>query len=184
MSVITPRACARGKAIGLSASLVPRPGDETSQSPDPSPFFWGGVWGRDYLSACRCCRRRRHENRQISSSAYCKHNQSVASNPGSLSGEGKVSLGSRLNQSVDIGEKLIYTGFELLKQGVVTYIPAPATGIKVRSSGQAIILETIKRSRRSLALLKSRSRWVLSLTPPTPPPTPGWQSTVKALLAV
>ena len=52
-------------------------------------------------------------------------------------------------------------------QGVVTYIPVvltPATGIKVRSliSGQAVKLEMIKRSRRPFALLKSRSRWVLS----------------------
>ena len=70
-----------------------------------------------------------------------------------------------------------------IHQGVVTYIPVvltPATGIKVRSSGQAIKLETIKQSRCSFALLKSRSRWVLSLTPPTP----GCQSTVKALLVV
>ena len=62
-----------------------------------------------------------------------------------------------------------------IPQGVVTYynIPAvltPATGIKVRSSGQAIKLETIKRSRCSFAPLKSRSRWVLSLTPPMPHP--------------
>ena len=56
-----------------------------------------------------------------------------------------------------------------------SHIPAvltPATGIKVRSSGQAIKLETIKRSRCPFALLKSRSRWVLSLTPPTPHPPP------------
>ena len=61
------------------------------------------------------------------------------------------------------------------KQGVVTNILdvlTPATGIKVRSSGQAIKLETIKRSRRSFALLKSKSRRVLSLTPPTPHPLP------------
>ena len=72
-------------------------------------------------------------------------------------------------------------------QGVVMYKPAvltPATGIKVRSSSQAVKLGTIKRSRCSFALLKSRSRWVLSFDSTHTPPTPGWQSRVDALLAV
>jgi hypothetical protein len=53
---------------------------------------------------------------------------------------------------------------------VVTYIPAvltPGTGIKVRSGGQAVKSEMIKRSRRPFALIISRSS---PLTPPTPRP--------------
>ena len=50
-------------------------------------------------------------------------------------------------------------------QGVVTYIPAvltPTTRIKARSSGQAIKLKMIKRSRCLFCTAQSRSRWVLS----------------------
>ena len=48
---------------------------------------------------------------------------------------------------------------------MVTFLSAVlmlATGIKVRSRGQAIKLEMIKRSRRPFTLLKSRSRRLLS----------------------
>ena len=65
------------------------------------------------------------------------------------------------------------------------YTPAvltPMTGIKGRSSGQAAKL--VKRSRRPFALLKSRSRWVLSFDSTHTLPTPNWQSRVKALLAM
>ena len=76
----------------------------------------------------------------------------------------------------------------IILQGVVTYIPAvltPATGIKVGSSGQAVKLEMIKRSRCPFALLNQlRSRWVLSYDSTYTPPTSGCQSRVKALLAV
>ena len=63
-----------------------------------------------------------------------------------------------------------------LRDAMVTSIPAvliPTTGIKVRSSGQAVNLETIKRSRRLFTLLD----------PPDSahaPPTSGWRSRVKA----
>ena len=49
---------------------------------------------------------------------------------------------------------------------MVTYIPAvltPATGIKVRSSSQAVKVETIKRSRSSFAQLKSRVKALLAV---------------------
>ena len=60
-------------------------------------------------------------------------------------------------------------------QGVVTYILAvliPATGIKVRSSSQAVKLEMIKRSRRPFVLLNQGQDGSCPLTPPTPHPPP------------
>ena len=56
-------------------------------------------------------------------------------------------------------------------QGAVTYIPAvltPATGIKVRSSGQALKLVTIKRSRRLFTLLDQGQDGVCPRTLPIP----------------
>ena len=81
---------------------------------------------------------------------------------------------SRYTVSIRPWQYLAFEGCKkegLVYQGVVTYIPAvltPATGIKVRTSGQAIKLEMIKRSRCLFALLNQGQDGSYPLTPPTP----------------